>query len=173
MTQGVFPKEVVCTHIIPYSISKITIPKGALNTAIASKAREILSLHLVCKETFKKPHRLNFLKRQFFTNKMIAERIHIPHEWAHPPLHLLIWQRRLASFKTLVRAGADINQADARGATPLHRAVKLELKNFVKYILQHPKLDATRPLGKDRLTALDLTTNEEIKALIRKWTKAK
>src|SRR5262245_54290275 len=96
-----------------------------LNQSIFKKAREIMDLALINKETYAAAKdTLLKLKNEYLRNLNNADKVYFPLSMDEPALHFLIRTRRLNDFITILFAGADINKKNNRGATPLHLAAK-------------------------------------------------
>jgi len=60
-----------------------------------------------------------------------------PFNWTTTPLNLAVFHNRTNAVEVLIRAGADVNQADSRGFAPLHFAVLRDNLQTLSLLLQH------------------------------------
>jgi ankyrin repeat protein len=83
------------------------------------------------------------------------------------PLHSAAFYGRGEVAELLLAHGADINRTDSNGETPLHRAAFRQKADVVRLLLEEgASVNVTSTSGSPR-TALDMTDNPEITALIR------
>ncbi len=77
----------------------------------------------------------------------------------------------MSRLSFLVRAGADVNAADADGVVPLHRAVRVELGDFFNVLLAQEEVDVHRAaprVGTPLHTACTALNLSAILALLEK-----
>jgi len=60
-----------------------------------------------------------------------------PNSWTTTPLNLAVFHNRTNEIEILIRAGADVNQADSRGFAPLHFAVLRNNLQALSLLLEH------------------------------------
>lgn len=72
-----------------------------------------------------------------------------PRQWAgyRPPLHLLIWQERVAEVQKLLDHGAATDDVDSVGESPLHIADEEASTNLVQLLLDH----GAQPTARDNI----------------------
>ena len=90
------------------------------------------------------------------------------------PMHILIGSLGVSMLKPLIDAGAEINDRDIEGATPLIRAVKNGDIGLVQGLLvYHPDTNAVDVLGNTALTyAIRMGSADLIRLLISSGAKA-
>lgn len=166
------PRELIHTHLIPYIVEEETkTEKMTFNSALALKAKKILSFFLTCKTFYAlpRPHAFIQLKTQYFQNLENAKDVEIPPQNEEPSLHFLARTKRYTDFMTLLLSEVDINKKNAQGVTVLHLAVKQELLDFVELLLKHPKIDIDIPFGKNKKCALEMTNQPEVQQLFHAY----
>ena len=85
------------------------------------------------------------------------------------PLHSAAFYGRTGVARLLMAQGADMNRTDGNGETPLHRAAFRQKAGMVRLLLENgASVNVLSTSGRPR-TALDMTDNPEIIALIRSY----
>lgn len=131
-----------------------------INKTIQEQARILMT----CKSIYsQRLQRLAILKKTYEENCKNAESVHNSLSDEKFPLHYLLRMQNLSQFKVLLRTVSDVNAPNQRGITILHQASQLNLKEFVNAILLHPDVDVMIKTPKSLKTAIDLTTDQEIK----------
>ena len=111
---------------------------------------------------------LNYLFLHAIKNKIETSADEPLDDQKNTALHLLAKSKHAAALKVLVKFGADVNQKNARGDTPLHAAVLGRYDATAKVLIKHPgvEFNAMNADGDIALIQAVRTKNEPIALLL-------
>lgn len=81
-------------------------------------------------------------------------------------LHISLQRENLPLVEFLIKKGANVNQYDGWGNTPLHIAAKNKSSRFAKVLLAHPKIDLYSLQTHEQSTPLDVAIKYKNSAVI-------